>query len=48
MPTSTPTTTPTITPTVTPHESPWPERWTSPDETCPQQHRETASPDIAP
>jgi hypothetical protein len=44
--TSTPVTTPTITPATTP--TPWRERFTSPDELCPQQHRELGSPDISP
>lgn len=44
MPTQAPTTTPTIAPTITP----WPERQTDPATICPQQRRETASPDVAP
>ena len=45
-PSQTPTTT---TPTVTdPTVVPWPERYTTPAEIGPQQHRELASPDIAP
>ena len=43
-----PTTAPTTTPTVSPDITPWPERHTSPDKLCPQQHDETASPDIMP
>lgn len=47
MPIQAPTTTPTV---VTPGTSPQPfqETYTSPEETCPQQHRELASPDIEP
>lgn len=40
-------TTPVI-PTRSPDEGPWPQRFTSPDEICPQQRREIASPDVAP
>lgn len=42
------TTTPAVTPVITPAETPWQEEYTSPDEICPQQHRELASPDVEP
>lgn len=45
-PTQTPVTTPTVVPSTTP--TPWPEQWVSPDEVCDEQHRELASPDVAP
>jgi len=44
-PTTTPTT-PVITPGTSPH--PWQETYTDPAEICPNQRRETASPDIEP
>ena len=43
-----PTTTPVTTPTPTPTEKPWREQFTDPREICDQQHRELASPDVAP
>lgn len=42
------TTTPVTTPTVSPSTTPWRETYTSPEEICPQQHRELASPDVEP
>lgn len=46
MPTTTKT--PVKTPTESPAAVPWRETYTSPDEICPQQHRELASPDVEP
>lgn len=44
-----PTQTPTITtPATTPSEQPWQETHTDPERICPEQHRETASPDVMP
>lgn len=40
--------TPTQTPTTSPDTTPWRETYTSPDEICPAQHRELASPDVEP
>src|SRR5437773_1430199 len=47
MPTTVPTPTRTtpLSPTRQPDAVPWPQRFTSPDEICPQQRREIASPD---
>jgi hypothetical protein len=46
MPTTT--TTPTIAPATSPDAAPWRETHVSPDEICPQQQRELASPDVEP
>lgn len=45
---TTPTRTTPFSPVRQPNPAPWPERYTSPDEICPQQRREIISPDIAP
>ena len=44
----TPVIAPTRTPTISPETAPWEETHTSPERICPQQWRETASPDIEP
>lgn len=43
-----PTTIPIVTPTTSPTTVPWPERYTDPSRICPQQRRETSSPDVEP